>query len=103
MYAIVRHGGRQLKVAKGDEVVVNRLAGEVGGTVQIDEVLLLAKDDGVEIGRPLVEGASVTGEILGHERGDKIVVFKMKRRKGYRRKAGHRQELTRVRITDVTG
>ena len=103
MYAIVKHGGRQIKVAEGDEVVVNRLEGDAGAALEMNDVLLLAKDDGVQVGQPLVDGASVTAEILGHERGDKITVFKMKRRKGYRRKAGHRQDLTRIKITAVNG
>jgi len=103
MYAIVKHGGRQIKVAEGDEFTVNRLPGDAGSKVEMGEVLLLAKDDGVQIGQPMVQGASVEAEILGHERGRKVTVFKMKRRKGYRRKAGHRQELTRVKITSVNG
>lgn len=103
MYAIVKHGGRQLKLTEGDVITVNRLPGEAGSKVELGDVLLLAKEDGLEIGKPVVDGASVLAEILGHERGRKIVVFKMKRRKGYRNKNGHRQELTRVKITAVNG
>lgn len=103
MYAIVKHGGRQIKVAEGDVLNVNRLEGEAGSTLELNEVLLLAKDDGVQIGQPLVEGASVQAEIVDHGRDKKITVFKMKRRKGYRRKAGHRQDLTRIKITAVNG
>ncbi|NOZ87467.1 MAG: 50S ribosomal protein L21 [Deltaproteobacteria bacterium] len=102
-YAIVKHGGRQFKVTEGSEVLVNRLNVDAGSTVDLDEVLLFAGDDGVKVGTPFVDGAKVQARVVKHERDDKIIVFKMKRRKGYRRKAGHRQDLTRLLITKVSG
>ncbi|MEM6286907.1 MAG: 50S ribosomal protein L21, partial [Bacteroidota bacterium] len=91
MYAIVEIGGKQFKVAKDDRLYVPRLQAEVGDAVTFDRVLLVSGDDGVSVGTPTVEGASVTATVLDHVKGDKIIVFKKKRRKGYRVKNGHRQ------------
>lgn len=102
-YAIVKHGGRQFKVSEGAEILVNRLDAEKGSKVELKDVLLLAGEDGVKVGTPLVAGARVEAEVVEHERGGKVIVFKMKRRKGYRRKAGHRQDLTRLRVTKLGG
>jgi large subunit ribosomal protein L21 len=103
MFAVIRTGGKQLRVAPGEAVRVEKLAGQVGDTIELREVLLMGGDDGPRIGTPLVEGARVVGTITGQARGPKITVFKMKRRKGYRRKAGHRQPYTEIRIDRIEG
>jgi large subunit ribosomal protein L21 len=101
MYAVIRTGGKQYRVQAGDTVEVEKLAGDAGDEVQFEEVLLLADDDAVAVGRPLVEGAVVKGQILAQGRGEKLIVYKFKRRKDYRRKTGHRQALTTVKIQEV--
>ncbi len=103
MYAVLRTGGKQYKVAAGDLIEVERIAGDAGDVVELSEVLSLVDDEEVKIGAPLVEGAVVRGEIVSQKRGDKILVFKSKRRKGYRKRQGHRQELTQLKITDING
>lgn len=102
MYAVIKTGGKQYKVAKNDVIQVERLTGEAGQSVELDEVLLVADDKGVTVGSPTVDGAKVTATLVEQARGDKIVVFKKKRRHNYRRKAGHRQDLTVLRIADIT-
>lgn len=100
MYAIVEIAGQQFKVAKDQKVFVHRLAGNEGDKVSFDKVLLL--DDGkVTIGAPAIKGAGVTAKILGHLKGDKVIVFKKKRRKGYQKKNGHRQFFTEIQITSI--
>ena len=101
MYAVVRTGGRQFRVTPGQAVRVEKLDGEVGDKIQLDEVLMLGGEGDSRIGTPLVEGAKVVGTITAQDRGDKIIIFKMKRRKGYRRKAGHRQYYTEVRVDAI--
>ena len=103
MYAVIQTGGKQYRVEPGKTVVVERLAGDKGAQVVFDQVLLVSSGDGgnVNIGKPMVSGAKVTGEIVRHGRGEKIVVFKMKRRKNYARKQGHRQGFTEVKINDI--
>ena len=104
MYAIILTGGKQYKVAKGDVIEVEKLAGEAGAEVTFDQVLAVAGEDGkLNVGTPRVAGATVTGKVLDQFRAKKIVVFKMKRRKGYRRTHGHRQSLTRVEIGEIKG
>ena len=100
-YAIIRTGGKQVKVAAGDIVAVERLEGETGADISFDEVLLLSQDGEATVGSPTVEGAKVSATILEQGRAKKILVFKMKRRKGYRKLRGHRQQYTRVRITGI--
>ena len=103
MYAIIQTGGRQFRVEPGMEVELDRLEAAPGTVVTLPQsVLLLSNEQGVTVGAPVVAGAAVEIEVLEHFRGDKIVVFKMKRRKRYRRKQGHRQELTKVRIKEIT-
>ncbi|MBE7636358.1 50S ribosomal protein L21 [Sneathiella sp. P13V-1] len=103
MFAVIKTGGKQYKVAKDDVIKVERLAGEAGDTVTLDQVLAVAADDGaLTVGSPVVEGATVSATLLEQGRADKIVVFKKKRRQNYRRKAGHRQDLTVLRITDIS-
>jgi large subunit ribosomal protein L21 len=103
MYAVIKTGGKQYRVANGDVIAVERLAGEPGSTVSLGPVLMVNDDKSSTVGTPVVEGAAVSAEVLEQTRGDKIIVFKKKRRKGYRRTMGHRQDLTVLRITDVTG
>jgi len=101
MYAVIKTGGKQYKVAKDQVLEVERLGGEAGESLQLDEVLMISGDDGVTIGTPTVAGAVVNAELVQHTRGDKITVFKKKRRKNYRRTHGHRQDRTVIRITDI--
>jgi large subunit ribosomal protein L21 len=100
-YAVIRTGGKQYRVAPGDLVRVERLDGEVGAAVEFPEVLLASGDDAVRIGTPLVAGARVLGTIVAQGRSRKILVFKKKRRKNYRRRRGHRQSITTVRVTEI--
>jgi large subunit ribosomal protein L21 len=101
MYAVVRTGGKQLRVEPGAAVRVEKLEGSVGDSVELAEVLLVGADDGAKIGTPLVAGAKVMGTITAQGRGPKITIFKMKRRKGYRRKAGHRQSYTEILVDKI--
>ncbi|SHM95625.1 50S ribosomal protein L21 [Polaribacter sp. KT 15] len=101
MYAIVEIAGQQFKVAKDQKVYVHRLQGEEGSEVSFDNVLLLDDNGSVSIGAPAIEGAAVTAKILSHLKGDKVIVFKKKRRKGYQKKNGHRQALTEIQIESI--
>jgi len=100
MYAIVETGGKQYRVAPGDTIAVERLPGEPGETLDLDRVLLIG-GDGTRVGAPGVAGAVVRAEVVEHGRGEKIIVFRYKSKVRYRRKTGHRQALTRLRITDI--
>jgi large subunit ribosomal protein L21 len=102
MYAVIKTGGKQYRVSQGDRVRVERLPGAVGSQIEFADVLMIGGES-VSVGTPLVKGAKVVGEIVGQDRAKKIVVFKMRRRKNYRRKRGHRQAYTEVRITSVEG
>jgi large subunit ribosomal protein L21 len=99
-YAVIRTGGKQYRVAEGDLVKIEKLAGEVGETVTLPDVLFVGGDD-VKIGAPLLANAKVTGEIVGQIRAKKIIVFKKKRRKSYSRQRGHRQYQTTLKITGI--
>jgi large subunit ribosomal protein L21 len=101
MYAVVATGGKQYKVQEGEVLRVEKLAGEVGSEVAFDQVLLLSDGEKLQIGQPIVEGAQVKGHIIEQGRSKKIIVFKYKRRKRYRRKHGHRQPYTTVRIDAI--
>ncbi len=101
MYAIFQSGGKQHRVSQGDLVQLEKLEGEVGSTLSFDQVLLAGEDGAPKIGQPMVEGASISGEITRHGRGPKIVVYKFKRRKGFHKKIGHRQPFTEVKITGI--
>ena len=101
MYAVVKTGGKQYRVSKGDQVKIEKIPGEVGDEVRFDEVLMIGGTPEVKLGTPHVSGASVSARILGQDRSKKIVVFKFKRRKGYKKKQGHRQAFTRVEITGI--
>ena len=101
MYAIVEIAGQQFKVAKDQKVYVHRLQGETGSKVTFDNVFLLDDKGNISIGAPAIEGAAVTAKILGHLKGDKVIVFKKKRRKGYIKKNGHRQALSEIQIESI--
>ena len=97
-YAIIETGGKQYKVTEGQTINVERLQAEEGGSVQLDKVLLLADGENITVGKPLVEGARVMATVKENGKGDKIIVFKKKRRKQYKRKQGHRQGFTEIKI-----
>lgn len=101
MFAVVETGGKQYKVAVGDKVKVEKLSAESGESVSLDRVLMVADGDDVTVGKPTVEGRSVTATVLDQGKHDKVHVFKMKRRKGYRRNQGHRQQYTELEITSI--
>jgi large subunit ribosomal protein L21 len=101
MFAVVRTGGKQYRVTEGDVIKVEKLEGEEGDTVNLDDVLLVSGDSGIQVGRPTVEGAAVSAEIVDQDRDRKVIVFKYKRRKRYRRKNGHRQPFTALKITGI--
>lgn len=101
MYAIIESGGKQYRVEPGALVELERIPGDVGSRVELSRVLLVSDGSTVKVGHPTVPGARVVSEIVAHTRGEKIDVFKFKRRKKYRRKTGHRQELTKVRIAEI--
>jgi large subunit ribosomal protein L21 len=100
--AVIRTGGKQYRVSEGDTLAVELLAGNPGDDVQFSDILFLGGDS-PKIGTPLVSGAKVTGKIIAHDRGERLVVFKFRRRKRYKRKNGHRQHFTSVKITSIQG
>ncbi len=100
MYAVIKTGGKQYRVTEGQTLCVERLDGNPGDTLTFDQVLLVSGDS-VKVGTPLVAGATVSAEIVGHDRANKIVIFKLRRRKNYRRKQGHRQPFTELKITGI--
>jgi large subunit ribosomal protein L21 len=102
MYAVIKTGGKQYKVAEGDIIKVEKLRGEPGEEIVLDQVLLVGGDDGdIRVGTPRVENAQVIGEILLHDRAKKILVYKYKKRKNYRKKQGHRQAFTKLKIAKI--
>jgi large subunit ribosomal protein L21 len=101
VYAVIETGGKQYRVAAGDTIDVERLPDEAGAQVEIERVLMVAGDEGITIGAPVVAGAAVVATVAEHLRGPKIVVFKFKPKKRYRRKTGHRQEMTRLKIDSI--
>ncbi len=101
MFAVIKTGGKQYKVAPGDTLFVEKLPGEAGEVVALDQVLMLGDDKGTTVGTPLVEGATVAAEVLRQDRHAKVIVFKKKRRKNYRRTHGHRQETTVLQVTEI--
>jgi large subunit ribosomal protein L21 len=100
-YAIIQAAGKQHRVEPGDVLTLDHTAGDVGSTLQIDQVLLLGGEEGLKVGRPMVAGAHVTAKIVAHLRGDKIRVFKRRKRKGFHKTIGHRQALTELEITAI--
>ena len=103
MYAVIETGGKQYRVTAGDTLDVERLETEAGKPHTFDRVLLVSDDGKITVGAPTVNSARVVADVTQHMRGEKKIAFKMKRRKGYHRTVGHRQELTRVKITDIKG
>jgi large subunit ribosomal protein L21 len=101
MYAVVASGGKQFRVQQGETLKVEKISGEVGSTVSFDRVLMYSDGETVKIGQPLLENATVTGHIVEQGKAKKIIVFKYKRRKRYRRKQGHRQQFTAVKIDSI--
>jgi len=101
MYAIVDIAGQQFKIENEQEVIVHRLEGEVGSKVEFDQVMLLENNGKIAVGNPFVEGAKVSATILSHLKGDKVIIFKKKRRKGYQKASGHRQFLTKLQIENI--
>lgn len=101
MYAVIETGGKQYKVSKGDKITVEKLSGDSGSKVVFDQVLLVGGTDKIVAGAPVVANSSVHGEVVKQFKGEKIVIFKKKRRQNYRRKNGHRQELTEVEIKEI--
>ena len=102
MYAIVEIAGQQFKVQKDQKVFVHRLNAEAGQKLNFDKVLLVDNDGAITLGAPAIEGASVSVEVLEHVKGDKVIVFRKKRRKGYKKRNGHRQSFTAIKITDIS-
>lgn len=101
MYAVIKTGGKQYRVAEGDVLAVERLEGEAGSTITFDTVLAVGGGDGLKLGKPTLDGAKVEAEVLAQGRAKKVLVFKFKRRKGYKRTKGHRQYFTRVRVKSI--
>jgi len=102
MYAIIRTGGKQYQVTAGDTLRVEKLKGEVGDTVELADVLLVADGEDIKIGRPVVDGAKVVARIAEHGKAKKVLVFKKKRRKGYQVQRGHRQQFTSLKIEEIS-
>ena len=101
MYAVIKTGGKQYRVAANDTLTIERIAGETGGTVEFTEVLMVGGEGEPKFGKPTLAGAKVTAEVVEHGRADKVIAFKKRRRKNSRRKRGHRQEQTTVKIKDI--
>lgn len=101
MYAVVEIAGQQFRVNPSEKLYVPKLEGEVDSVVKFDKVLLLANDTKITVGNPVIKGSSVVAKVLGHVKDDKVIVFKKKRRKGYRVKRGHRQQYTQIEITSI--
>ena len=103
MYAIIETGGKQYKVSEGDVLQVEKLQASEGETVELDKVMAISKDDGLTVGTPWIENAKVTATILNHGKKDKIIVFKYKPKKNYRKKQGHRQPFTQLKVEKIEG
>jgi large subunit ribosomal protein L21 len=102
MYAVIKTGGKQHRVSEGEVLAVEKIEGNKGDAVVFDQVLMVSREGIVHVGTPLLEGAKVTGEIVAQAKGPKLTVFKMKRRKGFRKKTGHRQLLTSMKIKEIS-
>ncbi|MDR3332807.1 MAG: 50S ribosomal protein L21 [Synergistaceae bacterium] len=103
MYAVIEEGGKQYRVSEGDKIRVEKRPEEEGESITLDKVLLLGKDEGAVVGAPLVSGASVTAKVLAHGKEDKVIVFKYRRKKNYRRFRGHRQQFTELSVESING
>ena len=102
MFAVLKTGGKQYKVSQGDVIQVEKLEGNVGDKVTLDQVLMISEDEKVDVGAPVLEGSQVTGEIIDQAKGKKIIIFKKRRRQNYRRKNGHRQLITHLKIIEIS-
>ena len=102
MYAVIKSGGKQHKVSEGEEILLEKISLDEGDVIEFSEVLAVNKDGNLDVGKPLLEGAVVKGKVLNHLKTKKITVIKMKRRKDYRKKQGHRQNLTKVKIESIS-
>ena len=103
MYAVIKTGGKQYRVGEGDLLRVEKIDGQIGEIVEFEEILMIANGERVEIGRPVLNGSKVVGEIIEQGKGKKVIVFKSKRRKGYSKKQGHRQQYTVLKIKEIKG
>jgi len=103
MYAVIKTGGKQYKVAPGESVRVEQLVADVGAEVVLDQVLLVGEGDSIRVGQPIVAGATVKATVVAHGRGDKVTIFKMRRRKHYQKHQGHRQGYTELKIDGIVG
>lgn len=101
MFAVIRAGGKQFRVAANDVIKIEKIAAEPGDIIELGPVLMLSGDNGMEIGNPVLSGATVAAEVLGQERGETVIIFKKRRRHHYRRRKGHRQSFTAVKITEI--
>ncbi|TSA49665.1 MAG: 50S ribosomal protein L21 [Nitrosomonadales bacterium] len=101
MYAVIKTGGKQHRVTVGEKLKVEKLVGEIGSEIVLDQVLMVADGEKVTIGAPMVKGASVQATVVSHGRGDKVMIFKMRRRKHYRKTQGHRQDYTEIQIQKI--
>ena len=102
MYAVIKTGGKQYRVVAGERLKVEKLVAEVGNVVMLDKILMIADGDAITIGSPLIAGATINATVLSHGRGDKVMIFKFRRRKHYRKTQGHRQSYTEIQIGDIS-
>ena len=103
MYAVIKSGGKQYKVAAGEKLKIEQIPSQIGEKISLDQVLMISQGDKVSVGSPLVDGAVVSATVLGHGRADKVKIFKMRRRKHYQKRQGHRQNFTEVMIDEIKG
>ena len=103
MYAVVKTGGKQYRVSAGEKLKVEQIPADIGSEIELDQVLMVADGEAVKIGTPLLAGASVKAKVLAHGRGEKLQIFKLRRRKHYRRTQGHRQNYTEIEILGIAG
>jgi len=103
MYAVIKTGGKQYRVSAGEKLKVEQIPADIGAEIVLDQVLMVGDGDAVKLGAPLVSGASVTAKVIAHGRGDKVRIFKMRRRKHYRKTQGHRQNFTEIEILGIAG
>ena len=103
MYAVIKTGGKQYRVSAGEKLKVEQIPADIGAEITLDQVLFLANGDNVTMGAPLVSGATVTAKVVSHGRGEKVRIYKMRRRKHYRKSQGHRQNYTEIEILGITG
>ena len=102
MFAVIKTGGKQYRVAAGDKLKIEKLPGDVGSEVLLDQVLMVGEGAAVKVGAPLVAGAAVKATVVGHGKGDKVTIFKLRRRKHYKKSQGHRQQYTEIEITGIS-